>query len=71
MASRTVSGKRRNGERQCDANDFMRCDNILECLGRIVKVVALRTALGGLAWQVDPRHYWHDETGGRGPHVMT
>ena len=40
-----------------------RCDNDPECLGKIVTVVALRVAMGELAWQVDPPHYWHDETG--------
>lgn len=40
-----------------------RCDNDPECWGKIVTVVALRVAMGELAWLVDPPHYWHDETG--------
>jgi len=51
----------------CKVDDLaviIRADNDPECLGRIVRVVALRIAMGTPAWQVDPPHFW---TGPRGP----
>ncbi|PVY56778.1 MULTISPECIES: hypothetical protein [unclassified Simplicispira] len=46
---------------QCRVGDLaviVRADTDPECLGRIVRVVALRIAMGELAWQVDPPHFW-------------
>lgn len=51
---------------RCKVGDLaviVRADNDPECLGRVVKVVALRIAMGDLAWQVEPPHYWRDDTG--------
>ncbi len=50
----------------CKVGDLamiVRADNDPGCVGRIVRVVALRIAMGDLAWQVDPPVYWHDDTG--------
>ena len=42
---------------------IVRADNDPGCVGRIVRVVALRIAMGDLAWQVDPPVHWRDDTG--------
>lgn len=46
-----------------DVAQIVRADNDPGCVGRIVRVVALRIAMGELAWQVDPPVYWHDKSG--------
>jgi len=51
---------------QCKVGDLAmiaRADNDPGCVGRIVRVVALRVAMGDLAWQVEPPVYWRDDTG--------
>ena len=51
---------------RCKVGDLaliVRADNDPEFLWRIVTVVALRVAMGDLAWQVSPAHYWADENG--------
>ena len=51
---------------RCKVGDravIVRADNDPECLGRIVTVLALRITNWGLAWQVDPPHFWRAETG--------
>jgi hypothetical protein len=46
-----------------DVVQIMRADNDPGCAGRVVRVVALRIAMGELAWQVDPPVYWRDKHG--------
>ena len=51
---------------ECKVGDLaviVRADNDPECLGRIVRVVALRFAMGEPAWQVDPPHFWRGHEG--------
>lgn len=53
---------------RCKKGDIaviVRADTDPECLGRIVCVVALRVAMGNIAWQVDPPHFWTCENGMR------
>ena len=38
-------------------------DNDPGCVGRVVRVVALRIVMGDPAWQVDPPVFWKDTTG--------
>ena len=52
---------------KCKVDDLamiVRADNDPGCVGRVVRVVALRIAMGDLAWQVDPPVFWHSPDGG-------
>jgi hypothetical protein len=42
---------------------IVRADNDQGCVGRIVRVLALRIAMGEMAWQVEPPVFWRDRTG--------
>lgn len=51
---------------RCKVGDMaiiVRADIDPGCVGRVVRVVALRIAMGELAWQVEPPVYWHDSHG--------
>lgn len=51
---------------KCRVGDLamiVRADNDPGCVGRVVRVVALRIAMGELAWQVDPPVFWRSPDG--------
>lgn len=58
---------------KCKVGDLamiVRADNDPGCVGRVVRVVALRIAMGGPAWQVDPPVFWRDDVTGLDFEVM-
>ena len=51
---------------RCKPGDLaviIRADNDPEALGAVVTVKRICIAMGELAWEVEPKFYWHDETG--------
>ena len=51
---------------RCKPGDLaviVRSDNDPEALGAIVTVKHIRIAMGSLAWEVEPKFYWHNEAG--------